>query len=226
MIGNKLEQSIISVFQNDLTNTFSINEIAKHLNKSYPIINHKSNFFLNEGILKKIDIGRSYQCYLNLENDKTKILMSINEIINRELFLNKQKNFHLILDQINKLSNDSLLQENVLTAILVNEEIIFILKNIDATLYDSLYLKLSSSMALGKYTLKIYRMSMFQDILLADIKQYYDHIILFNIVGYLNILSDIGDKMIVNGMLKNNVRDNVRNNTKSNNKSDKKLVKA
>ncbi len=203
MIGNKLEQSIISVFQNDLTNTFSINELAKHLKKSYPLINHKSNFFLREGILKKINIGRSYQCYLNFENDKTKILLSINEIINRETFLDTHKDFSLILSQINKLlnnsSNQSIFKENILTIFLLNNELIFITKNEDATLYSVL----SSSIALGKYTLKIYQADIFKEMLLANAKSYYNHIIVFSIEGYLSLLSDISDKMLVNGILKN-----------------------
>jgi hypothetical protein len=199
MIGNKLEQSIISVFQNDLTNTFSINELAKSLKKSYPLINHKSNFFLREGVLKKINIGRSYQCYLNLENDKTKILMSINEVINRELFLDKEKNFYLVVDQITRFLSNSYLRENILTILLVNKELIVVTKNEDPELFD----KMNSTIALGKYALKIYHLNSFKEMVLANTSYYYNHIVLFSIGGYLQILSELSDKMLVNGILKN-----------------------
>jgi len=103
MIGNKLEQSIISVFQENLSETFSINSVSKILKKSYPNINKKSNFLLKEGILGKITIGNSYQCFLNLNNDKAKIYIAINELNKRDSLIQRDKIFQAIIDEIQQI---------------------------------------------------------------------------------------------------------------------------
>lgn len=83
MVENKLEQEIIQLYDTNLVNLFSINEISKKLNKKYPYINKKVTSLIEEGILNKIVVGRSYLCSLNLQNDKTIILLSLNEINKR-----------------------------------------------------------------------------------------------------------------------------------------------
>lgn len=80
MFENKLEQDIIGLYSENLVNLFSINEIAKRLNKKYPYINKKVTQLINKGILKKIVVGRSYLCSLNLENEKTILLLALCQI--------------------------------------------------------------------------------------------------------------------------------------------------
>ncbi|MFW6013904.1 MAG: hypothetical protein ACOCQG_01915 [Candidatus Nanoarchaeia archaeon] len=80
MFENKLEQEIIGLYAENLVNLFSINEISKKLNKKYPYINKKVTQLINKGILKKIVVGRSYLCSLNLENEKTILLLALYQI--------------------------------------------------------------------------------------------------------------------------------------------------
>ena len=92
MIGNKLEQAIIGILQDNLSCSLSINELAKRLKKAYPYINKKANYFFDEGILKKIPVGKSFLCFLNLNREKARILLSIRAINMREEFLKKNTN--------------------------------------------------------------------------------------------------------------------------------------
>ena len=79
MIGNKLELDIIRIFNRDITALLSINQIAHKLKKAYPHINAKVNDLINEGILNKRQIGRSYLCSVNLDNDKCVELARAND---------------------------------------------------------------------------------------------------------------------------------------------------
>ncbi len=83
MLENKLEQEIIELYDSNLVNLFSINEISKKLNKKYPYINKKVTRLIEHNILKKMVVGRSYLCSLNLDNDKTIMMLALNEIAKR-----------------------------------------------------------------------------------------------------------------------------------------------
>ncbi|GIU70006.1 MAG: hypothetical protein KatS3mg002_1242 [Candidatus Woesearchaeota archaeon] len=104
MIGNKLEQSIIKIFEENLSNTFSINSISKILKKAYPNINKKSNYLIREGVLGKIEVGNSYQCYLNLSNDKAKILLAMIEINKKDSLIRHNPDIELLISELSQLS--------------------------------------------------------------------------------------------------------------------------
>lgn len=80
MTENNLEKQIIQLYDTNLVNLFSINQISKNLKKKYPYINKKVSGLINKGIIKKTIVGRSYLCSLNLENPKTLILLALNEM--------------------------------------------------------------------------------------------------------------------------------------------------
>jgi hypothetical protein len=79
------EQQIISLYDSNLVGVFSINEIAKRLGKPYPYINKKTNALVAERILNKIVVGRSYLCSINFENEKSILLLSLNEIAKKRM---------------------------------------------------------------------------------------------------------------------------------------------
>lgn len=80
MFDKDLALDIIALYDSNLLNLFSINEISKRLGKKYPYVNKKVTSLIEEGILQKITIGRSHLCSLNLENEKTILLLSLNEM--------------------------------------------------------------------------------------------------------------------------------------------------
>ncbi|MGM5482101.1 MAG: hypothetical protein ACQESF_01435 [Nanobdellota archaeon] len=80
MFESELVQKIVKLYDSNLLNLMSINEISKKLGKKYPYINKKVSDLIECGILKKTVIGRSYLCSLNLDNEKTVLLLALNEI--------------------------------------------------------------------------------------------------------------------------------------------------
>jgi len=192
MIGNKLEQSIISVFQEDLSSTHSINQVSKILKKSYPLINKKSNFFLQEGILRKINIGRSYQCFLNMHNDKTKVLMAVNEINKREAFAQKNITFTNLMDELSQLAK----KFRIDTVILYKKTLIFVTQDIDKKNEIMEISVLTKDYNLLFFTRKNFQERFVED---KDLRKY--HLILYNTDICLNLITSVADKMMINGIM-------------------------
>jgi len=191
MIGNKLEQSIISVFQENLSSTYSINQISKILKKSYPLVNKKSNFFLQEGILKKIDIGRSYQCFLNMHNDKTKVLMAMNEINKKELFARKNHYFDTVMTEVSQLAK----KFHIDTVLLYKKTLIFVTSDTDKK--DEI---MEMSILTRDYTLAFFNKKGFQERFVEDVDLQKYHLILYNTDICLNLITGVADKMLIGGV--------------------------
>jgi hypothetical protein len=121
MVENKLEQQIIQLYDTNLVNLFSINQISKLLKKKYPYINKKVSELIDREIIKKIVVGRSYLCSLNLENPKTLILLALNEMEKK-----KPTNTWEIIRyvELNKLSL------TILTIIESNKKLFFVVDDI------------------------------------------------------------------------------------------------
>jgi hypothetical protein len=84
MLKKNIENEIIALYSSNLVNIFSINQISKLLKKKYPYVNKKASFLIENNILNKIEIGKSYLCSLNFNNDKTLFLLVFNEILKKE----------------------------------------------------------------------------------------------------------------------------------------------
>ncbi|MBD3310107.1 hypothetical protein GF351_02720 [Candidatus Woesearchaeota archaeon] len=70
------ELSIIRLFFRDISRELTINQISKELKKSYAYTNKEVRKLLSENILNKKIIGPSIVCSLNLQSDKTILLLS------------------------------------------------------------------------------------------------------------------------------------------------------
>ena len=198
MIGNKLEQSIIEVFQNDLSSTFSINQISKILKKSYPIINQKCNFLLDEGVLRKINIGRSYQCSLNVTNEKARILMSVNELNKRDEFIQKNKHVEGIIDEISQLSK----KFEIETVILSKKNILIVMNGNEDKDFSSRKKDLLEIRSLTKdHILAFYDLDSFKNKFLTDIELQKYHIVLSNTDLYINMVATAVDELITRKIL-------------------------
>jgi hypothetical protein len=188
MIGNKLEQSIVSVFQENLSETFSINSISKILKKSYPNINKKSNFLLKEGILGKINIGNSYQCYLNLNNDKAKVFIAMNEINKRDSLIQKNKHFENIIEELYQLNR----KFRMSCALLYKKSIIIIMNDMEHKKEI-----LDMSVLTKDFNLIFFDVKSFQEYFLTneDLQKY--HHVILNTENYVNILSELNDRLLM-----------------------------
>ena len=76
----RVEQRIVEVFRTDIYQTLSIRSISIKLKKSYPHIYNACNSLIHEGVLRKVVIGRSHLCSLNLQSDKSIALLTLIEI--------------------------------------------------------------------------------------------------------------------------------------------------
>ena len=121
MIENKLEQEIIQLYDRNLVNLLSINQISKSLNKKYPYINKKVSQLLKDGIMKKIVVGRSYLCTLDLENPKTVLLLAMFE-------MNKNKPF--MTDNVTEFVDKNSIQLSVLCVVEYNKRLLFVVNDL------------------------------------------------------------------------------------------------
>ena len=100
----RLQLKIINLLANK--KTFTINQIAMQLNESYSFVNRTVIKMIAENLIFKEKIGHSFLCKLNTENDKTRALISLNEVNKKQEFLNKNKELKLITDEIlSKIKN-------------------------------------------------------------------------------------------------------------------------
>ncbi len=138
MVGSKLDQEIISIYNRDITALKSINQISHILNKSYPNINYKVNSLISKGILNKKEIGRSYLCSINLDSDKAVLLLSLNEVSKRDRKIKKLgKNF---IEDIKTIRSEF----DIYTIILKKNKLFFVLDHIhDQEAIKNLFPKLN-----------------------------------------------------------------------------------
>ena len=86
--------------------SFTINQIAILLNESYSFVNRTVTKMITENLILKEKVGHSLLCKLNTKNDKTRVLISLNEVNKKQEFLNKNKELKLITDEIiSKIKN-------------------------------------------------------------------------------------------------------------------------
>lgn len=203
MIGNKLEQSIIGVFESNLSETFSINSISKILNKAYPYINKKSKSLISEGVLGKINIGNSYQCYLNLKNDKAKISLAMIEINKKESLLKKNPEIVNVISELNQIT----VKFEIETVLLYKKNIILVKRNIKNLDLERKKL-LEYTLLTQNYNITLLSRKEFQDTFLnnEDLRKY--HFVLINTENYVNIISEVYDVLLRNRILGNNVLNN------------------
>ncbi|MBT3408935.1 hypothetical protein HN415_09750 [Candidatus Woesearchaeota archaeon] len=121
MAKNQLEKDIISLYDSNLVNLFSINQIATKLKKKYPYINKKVTDLINNKILNKIIVGKSYLCSLNFNNPETILLLSLQE-------LKKKKT--ISTENINNFIEKNQLNITIHSIIKYNSKLLFVIENL------------------------------------------------------------------------------------------------
>ncbi|MGV8150806.1 MAG: hypothetical protein ACP5NV_03710 [Candidatus Woesearchaeota archaeon] len=195
MIGNKLEQSIINVFQKHPTETFSINQVSKIIKKAYPHINRKSNYFLKEGILRKINIGKSYQCYLNIKSEKARLFMAANEINRLEENVAKNKNLRLAVEESIKIVD----KYPVECILYLRSNIIIVFK--DGDLIAQFSDEILTHTLLKDYRIQFWTTKELQERYIEDAEMQAHHIVFANTDRFLRLLSELNEKFMLKAML-------------------------
>jgi len=188
VIGNELEQEIISLYSKDISSLYSINQIAHKLGKKYPYINKKVTLLIKHNIFKKTIIGRSYLCSLNLENDETIYLLILNEIRKKKTELELNPQLPNILEYINKARRILNLQV-VLNS---KERILFVLESKgDQEQFEKAIVK----DVMRGYKTEIYIKEDFLKELLKNKELQEKHIILYGYERYYDYIREIEDEL-------------------------------
>ncbi|MEM3373983.1 MAG: hypothetical protein QXE31_02060 [Candidatus Woesearchaeota archaeon] len=186
MVGSKLEKEIISIFNRDISTLLSINQISKKLKKSYPNINNKVNSLIKEGILTKLETGRSYLCTINLENEKAIALLTINEADKKKQY---EKKINLIKEEINDIKN----KFKVYTILLHNTTLIFVLDYLnDKEAIKNLYENIK------KFDLIFFDKTSFQQYLIKNPNLLNEFIIIYSYEKYYELVNEIKNNLILN----------------------------
>jgi DNA-binding Lrp family transcriptional regulator len=95
VVGSKLEQRILGLYRN-VNVSYSILQISKKLHTSYPHVYNKVQQLVKQGILTQISVGPSNLCRLNLDNDMTLAMLTVNSISMRDEWINSTKKHQLL----------------------------------------------------------------------------------------------------------------------------------
>jgi hypothetical protein len=187
VIGNKLELEIIGLFNRDINLLLSINQIAKKLNKAYPYINSKVNDLIKEGILNKVEVGRSYLCSINLENEKAIVLLSLNEIYKKEKQLKKTPKAQHLLQELKSIKQ----QFKTYTVYLEKKQLTFVLDHI----HDKEAIK-NNYKEIKKFDLIFLTKTEFHNTILNNISVLKNKTVLYSPETYFELLNEIKDQLI------------------------------
>jgi len=188
VIGNELEQEIISLYTKDISSIYSINQIANRLGKKYPYINKKVNRLIKNKIFKKTIIGRSYLCSLNLKNDETIYLLILNEIRKKKAELTLNPQLQEVLDYIDKAKKVVSLQLVLKT----KHRILFVLdKEEERQRFEKAIVK----QAMKNYKIEIHTKQSFLKELLGDKGLQENHVILHGYEKYYEYIQEVEDEL-------------------------------
>ncbi len=162
--------------------SFSINQISKKLNKKYPYINKIVSMMIEDGILIKKVIGRSYLCSINFRNDEAVVLLTLNEINKRNNFVQKNKAMRLLLDTIDQLRRDITIHSVVWS----KKELFLVVENIDDE--NNIRSKFSTKQKIVVLTKKFSK-KLFESINPKD------QIILYGYEKYFEYLQEVEDEL-------------------------------
>lgn len=112
----KLELKIVDLLAKNIEKEFTINEIAKTLEEYYSFVHRTVNKLAKDGMIVKNRVGKSHLCSLNLDNEKTSVLIQLSEIEKKENFYITNKELKLILEDFVKSLEPQI--KNIITIIL------------------------------------------------------------------------------------------------------------
>lgn len=97
---NNTKKKIIPLFSKDLDRELTIHQIKKELKRSYHFVYDNVQELIKENVLNKKTRGHSTVCTLNLKNDKTSALLTLNSIEEKEHFFNNKKELKPLFNEL------------------------------------------------------------------------------------------------------------------------------
>ncbi|KYK27373.1 hypothetical protein AYK26_03885 [Euryarchaeota archaeon SM23-78] len=103
---NNTKLKIVALFNKELDKELTIHQIKNELKRSYHLIYDNTTELIKQNILNKKTRGHSTVCSLNLKNEKTKGMLILNSIDEKEHFLNKRAALKSLFQElVNKITN-------------------------------------------------------------------------------------------------------------------------
>src|SRR3989344_4149469 len=102
---NNIKLKIVALFSKDFGKELTIHQIKNELKRSYHLIYDNATELIEQNILNKKIRGHSTICSLTLKNEKTKALLILNSIDEKEQFLNKKAIKSLFEKLVNNTAN-------------------------------------------------------------------------------------------------------------------------
>src|SRR3989344_784491 len=96
----KLELKIVDLLLRNKEKDFTIHEISNALKQYYSLVHRTVEKLSKDNIIVRKKTGKAYVCSLNLENEKTHVLLTLSEIERKEEFYEKNKEIRLILEDL------------------------------------------------------------------------------------------------------------------------------
>ncbi len=102
----EIQLKTVGLFSRELDKEMTIHQITKNLKRSYHFIYDNTQELIKGNILDKKVQGHSTVCSLNLKNEKTKALLILHSVNEKEHFLNKKQRLaSLFSELISNLTN-------------------------------------------------------------------------------------------------------------------------
>jgi DNA-binding Lrp family transcriptional regulator len=192
VLGNRLEQQILEIFDRDFSLLLSINQISKKLKKSYPHINAKVSNLIKEGVLSKANVGRSYLCSLNLGNEKSIALLMLDGAKRKEKTFSKIKNISLFLEEITRIKTDF----SIHTIALSEDSLIFVMDH----LYDQEAIK-NMYREIKQFNLLFFDRQNFVEYYLGRADLLQNIVVLYSYEKYFELISTIKERLVSRKLL-------------------------
>ena len=96
----KLELKIVDLLLRNKEKDFTIHEISNALKQYYSLVHRTVEKLSKDNIIVRKKTGKAYVCSLNLENEKTHVLLTLSEIERKEEFYSKNRELKLILEDL------------------------------------------------------------------------------------------------------------------------------
>ena len=184
MIVSKVEQDVVELFNRDITQILSINQIAKSLEKAYPHINSKVNNLIDLNVLKKMQAGRSYLCSLNLKSSLAIALLSFDEAVKKQKL---EKKHTEIFNELNNIVKEF----KVYTVFFSKKKIYFVLDHI----YDKEAIKNNSKLSKKEKT-EFLTLKDFQKLLLEKPELLKHKTIIYSCEKFFELTNEIFPKLM------------------------------
>jgi len=180
------QQDLIALFDRNIKASYTINHISKLLKKPYAYTHGKIKKLVEQNIIKAVPIGNSLLCSLNIYEDKTLVLLTLNEISKKKEFIIREKINSALVENIKSIKCDFDIYTAVLN--LSSNELFFVIKdNKDIP-------KIKNALVIKKYSCHFSTPDEFRhNLVKSNLLQ--NHIVIYSCEKYFEIIQSLDKEL-------------------------------